>query len=195
MSRFLQADLRLDEWLTSELWAHGSRPEDPQVYALLDGARAPEIEQRVRTSQAGFACLYAGELSPSLSAAAPYLLHLQPDQPYTRQLLEDSWGQSWGCFVVASAQVSLEDLRQHFRSLLRVLGPEGETLVFRFYDPRVLRLYLPTCTALERAALFGPARALLAETGTGHSLIDYPVDPAGGPAARLRIWPSGQGVS
>ncbi|SDZ68421.1 DUF4123 domain-containing protein [Pseudomonas sp. NFIX28] len=195
MTRFLQADLSLNEWLATELWAQGTRPEDPQVYALLDGARDPDIERRVRTSRADFACLYAGELSPSLSAAAPYLLHLDPHQPYTRQLLEDSWGQSWGCFVVAAAHVSLRDLREHFRTLLRVADPKGNILVFRFYDPRVLRLYLPTCTALERAALFGPARALIAETGTGHSLVNYPVDPAGGPAARLCIWPSSQALS
>lgn len=188
MNQSLQANLNLNEWLTTELWRQGSGPNAPQVYALLDGARDPGIEHMVRTSHADFSCLYAGELSPSLSAAAPYLLHLDPHLPYTRQLLENSWGQSWGFFVVAPAHVGLKALRRHFRTLLRVTDEEGNVLVFRFYDPRVLRVYLPTCTAQERAAMFGPTSAFIAETGTGGSLINYPADPAGGASALVRIW-------
>lgn len=184
----------LNEWLTAELWPLGSRPGAAKVYALLDGARDPRIEPLVRTSGAEFSCLYAGELAPSLSAAAPYLLHLDPQQAYTWRLLEDSWGQSWGIFVIAPAQVSLDELRGHFRTLLRVSDPDGNLLVFRFYDPRVLRVYLPTCTPPERAAIFGPASKLIAETSTGQSLIVYPADPAGDPAARVSGWPSAQAL-
>jgi hypothetical protein len=184
----------LNEWLTRELWPQGSRPDAPRVYALLDGARDPRIEPLVRNSDAEFSCLYAGELAPSLSAAAPYLLYLDPQQPYTWRLFEEGWGQSWGSFVVAPAQISLDELRSHFRTLLRVTDPDGKLLVFRFYDPRVLRVYLPTCTAPERAALFGPANQLIAETSTGQSLIVYPADPAGGPAARVSGWPSEDAV-
>ncbi|WP_456024662.1 DUF4123 domain-containing protein [Pseudomonas protegens] len=180
----------LIEWLTAEFWPQGSRPGAAKVYALLDGARDPRIESLVRTSDAEFSCLYAGELAPSLSAAAPYLLHVDPQQPYTWRVFEEGWGQSWGIFVVVPAQVSLDELRSHFRTLLRVTDPDGNLLVFRFYDPRVLRVYLPTCTAQERAAIFGPASKLIAETSTGHSLIVYPADPAGGPAARVSGWPS-----
>lgn len=182
----------LREWFSAEFWPQGSRPDAPKVYALLDGARDPRIESLVRNSQAEFACLYAGELAPSLSAAAPYLLHLDPQQAYTWELLEDSWGQSWGCFVMAPAQVALDDLRGHFRTLLRVTDADGNLLVFRFYDPRVLRVYLPTCTPQERAAIFGPASKLIAEAGNGHSLIVYPADPAGGSNARVSGWPSGE---
>jgi hypothetical protein len=180
----------LTEWLSSELWPYGVKPDAPKVYALLDGARDAGIEPLVRNSDAPFSCLYSGELSADLSAAAPYLLHLEPHQPYTRQLLEQSWGQSWGCFAVAPAYVTLDELRQHFRTLLRVKDPQGNLLVFRFYDPRVLRVYLPTCTAEERRSVFGPAIRLIAETGTGNSLISYLADPAGGPSARVSLLPS-----
>ncbi|HEX4551000.1 DUF4123 domain-containing protein [Pseudomonas sp.] len=182
----------LSEWLSAELWPQGSHADTPKVYALLDGARDPRIEPLIRNSQADFCCLYAGELAPSLSAAAPYLLRLDPQLPYTGQLFEQSWGQSWGCFVTAPAPITLDELRGHFRSLLRVTDPDGNLLVFRFYDPRVLRVYLPTCTPQERAAIFGPASKLIAEAGNGHSLIVYPADPAGGPSARVSGWPSAQ---
>ncbi|MHB2247429.1 DUF4123 domain-containing protein [Pseudomonas fitomaticsae] len=185
-----QLRLNLYEWLSIELWPLGSRSNAPKVYAMLDGARDPRIEPLVRTSYAEFSCLYSGELSPDLSAAAPYLLHLDPQQPYTRQLLEKSWGQSWGCIAVVPARVTLEDLRNHLRTLLRAKDPDGNWLVFRFYDPRVLRVYLPTCTTEERHTLFGPVVKFIAETGTGHSLISYMIDPAGGPATQVSTWPS-----
>ena len=33
---------------------------------------------------------------------------------------------------------------------------DGRVLMFRFYDPRVLRPYLQTCTKQEARAMFGP---------------------------------------
>jgi hypothetical protein len=43
-------------------------------------------------------------------------------------------------------------------------------LAFRYYDPRVLNAYLPTCTPQELKAVFGPLQAVIAETGDGQSL-------------------------
>lgn len=184
----------LHEWLSTELWPQRLKHDAPKVYALLDGARDPRIESIVRASDAEFTCLYAGELSPDLSAAAPYLLHLEPGQPYTLNLLEEGWEQSWGVYVVAAAHVTFKELRRHFRTLLRATDPQGNVLVFRFYDPRVLRVYLPTCTAEERAAFFGPVSTFVAETGTGHSLIVYPQQVTNGSGAKLNIWPSTQSL-
>lgn len=183
----------LKEWLTAEFWPQGMQPGTPKVYALLDGARDPRIGSLVRSSGAEFSCLYAGELPQSvgrstLSAAA------RPATAVYMATVRGRLGAELGQFRHCPPHVSLDDLRSHFRTLLRVTDPDGNLLVFRFYDPRVLRVYLPTCTAQERAAMFGPASKLIAETSTGHSLIVYPADPAGGPAARVSGWPSADAV-
>lgn len=166
----------LSAWLTSQLWREGETSHDPQVFALLDGARDPIIETLVRSSALDYRCLYAGELAPSLSAAAPYLVHLIPRTEAGNTLLESSWGQSWGCFVVAPAQTTLDDLHKHFRSLLRVKDASGRILVFRFYDPRVLRTYLPICNAAECSQVYGPVSFLLAESAAADALVTYPRD-------------------
>lgn len=36
-------------------------------------------------------------------------------------------------------------------------------MLFRFYDPRVLRLYLPTCTSTELEQVFGPVGTFFTE--------------------------------
>jgi hypothetical protein len=44
-----------------------------------------------------------------------------------------------------------------------VYGPDLESLFFRFYDPRVMRNYLPTCPPAQLAEFFGPVDFYIAE--------------------------------
>lgn len=143
------------ETLAAQLWPQGSGPDCPQAYALLDGARDPHIAHMVRTSGLPFECLYAGMLTSALAAAAPYLVQLTPESRFYKDLVPRAWGNAWGIFVVARPDVTLHAMRKHFRTILRVKDEQGQILVFRFYDPRVLRVYLPTCTATELTQVFG----------------------------------------
>ena len=106
-------------------------------------------------------CLYAGHLPHELALVAPYLVRLDREAPFTADLLRDGWGESWGIFLIATT--GLEEMRRHLRKLLRVEDERGKKLVFRYYDPRVLRAYLPTCTPGELRLLFGPAGVFFAE--------------------------------
>jgi hypothetical protein len=62
-------------------------------------------------------------------------------------------------------------MARHFRRLVRVVDEAGTVMLFRFYDPRVLRAFIPTCTAEQRAELFGPARRLVMEGPDGAALV------------------------
>jgi hypothetical protein len=153
----------------------------PAVYAVLDGARDERIYRAVYDSRLEHECLFAGDLSYELSEVAPYLVRLEADAPFTRWLLEQGWGRSFGIF--AWARADMETLRRHFRRLLQVKDERGRRLYFRYYDPRVLRSYLPSCTALELREVVGPLRRLFAESREG-DLMSY--EPGSGP---LRIHP------
>lgn len=61
----------------------------------------------------------------------------------------------------------METLRRHFRRLLHVRSEDGEKLYFRYYDPRVLRLYLPSCTSVELKEVFGPVGRFVLEGPEG----------------------------
>ncbi len=146
--------------LLTALWANG-KAGATSVYAVLDGARDARIASRVDGYLDQKACLYEGTLPRELTNAAPHLLRLFRDDSFCRQLLRDGWGQSWGVFVVAPT--SLVSLRRHFRTFMIVRGPKGNRFVFRWYDPRVLRAYLPTCNADELRTVFGPIEAFVVE--------------------------------
>jgi len=46
---------------------------------------------------------------------------------------------------------------------LVVHDPDGKPMYFRYYDPRVLRTYLPTCNAQELETIAGPVEWFLVE--------------------------------
>lgn len=55
-------------------------------------------------------------------------------------------------------------LRQHFRRFTEVeFEDDGRLVMFRFYDPAVLRTWLASCNSNELATIFGPIRAFNAE--------------------------------
>lgn len=157
--------------LVDRLWEAPAGTAPDQVYALLDGARDPAILPWIRARALDHTCLFAGTLTPALAAAAPYLVHLYRGEPFTRELFEKAWGRSWGVFVAAPA--AMEPLRRHFRTLLRVRDEGGRRLLFRYYDPRVLRVYLPTCREPELEAVFGPVRHFFAEDREPGTLLRF----------------------
>jgi hypothetical protein len=144
---------------------------DDSLHMLLDAARGPEVYAAVRSSGVPFACLYDGALPPELAAAAPYVVELRARHPFTRRVLGQGWGESWGCLVGTS--VALPEVRRHLRRFLRVETEERRKLLFRFYDPRVLRAYLPTCTPDELAAFFGPITRFVTEDEGGRAALSF----------------------
>src|SRR5262249_44286008 len=148
---------QLIEWLLNQPAAAGEN-----LFAVLDSAREASLPKRLQQSSAEFVSLYRGEPEESLANVAPYLVRVDRNSRVTSWLLGEGWGNSWGVFLVASG--SLEDLRRHLRHFLMVRSQDGKELYFRFYDPRVLRVYLPTCTAPELTHFFGPVTSFLLES-------------------------------
>ncbi|MGE3181756.1 MAG: DUF4123 domain-containing protein, partial [Phycisphaerae bacterium] len=88
-----------------------------------------------------------------------------------QRVLTDGWGQPRGIFAVVPSDVSVPEIRKHFRTFLMVQTAEGKSLYFRYYDPRVLQAYLPTCSPAELATMYGPIEAYMAEGRRGESLV------------------------
>jgi hypothetical protein len=159
--------------LVAQLWPNGDSLDGMQIYMVLDAARDPRIHPMVLSTGLEHCCLFAGPLSPALSQAAPHLVHLAPKVRFTQEVLRLGWGQSWGILAVARPDVTLPVLRRHFRSLLRVSVEGGGSLHFRFYDPRVLRLYMRTCESADTLRIVGPADQLICESEDAGSLQRY----------------------
>ena len=146
--------------------------QPPQgTYAILDAARDDKIYKKLINSNIEPLCLYIGDKAVELATVAPYLVDLKREDSFTQWLLSNGWGKSWGIFLQSSA--SLKELQCHFRQFLMVYDEEGTPLYFRFYDPRVLRVYLPTCNESEIQTVFGPVSHFYVESKEENQLIEF----------------------
>jgi len=123
------------------------------LYGIFDCARRPEVYDAVQRSYREKCCLFAGKLDLELERAAPHLLELGAKDSLTEFLLLHGWEDAWGIFIESDAP--FWELRRHLRTFLRVKSEGGLFLLFRYYDPRVINTYLPTCTAAELKLIFG----------------------------------------
>ena len=135
--------------------------EELNVFAVLDGASIPDLLQRLYEQQPQHVCLYRGELEPDMAEVAPYLVRLEKDSDFTDWLIEKGWGEHWGIFALS--RESLSAMRRHFRAILVVYTPENKPVYFRYYDPRVMRVYLPTCNVEDLSKVFGSVDHYLLE--------------------------------
>ncbi len=146
------------------LWPSGGGAKGGSVWALLDCARDAAIYVALIESRLEFRSLYSGALPRALEMNAPQLVELLPGHRLTQRLLGPAWGQAWGVFLRID---DAANLRHHLRKFLKVQDEQGRRMLFRYYDPRVLRSYLPTCTPDELAQVFGPVQSFVMEEGDG----------------------------
>lgn len=147
------------------------------VYAVLDTARDDQVLPYLLGAAVEYQNLYDGQRGEELIDVAPYLVAFPPDGSALQELLALGWGRSWGVFL--TADVPLRDLRRHLRRFLRVKVEGAGVRIFRFYDPRVLRVYLPTCTPEEVAEFFGPITSYMTEGRRGATVMRFTPDASG----------------
>jgi hypothetical protein len=139
-----------------------------QLYCVLDGVLVPDLPDRLYRGQVPNYCLISGDLDPAMTYAAPYLVYLSPDSKFADWVLSESLGKHWGIF--AQSRRSMIEMRRHFTSLVQTYDEKGNPLKFRFYDPRVLNKFLPTCNGGELKLLFGDIDAFYTEADDGNLL-------------------------
>ena len=125
---------------------------DYKVYAVIDGASCPELRYKIYDWEPISECLWSGHLEPDVEETAPYLALLQHDHPFTDWLIQNGWGRHWNIFITSTAD--FRSFRTQMKKLQLVRSPEGKTLLFRFYDPRVLSIFLPTCDGEQLEEMF-----------------------------------------
>jgi hypothetical protein len=149
------------------------RGRQAYLYAILDAARDeriyPGLKRLARTEQ--ILGLYQGRAAGELAAVAPYLVGLGTTDRVFDWLWEQGWGESWGIFLWSL--VSPDTLRAHFRRLTMVQSDAGARLLFRFYDPRVLGAFLPTCDAAQLREMFGPVQRFMLEQDGGRAVVSF----------------------
>jgi hypothetical protein len=152
-----------------------------RVFAILDGARNPQIFGSVDAARVERTCLYSvnlrwpGEELPwKLIGVSPYLVELEKDSDLTPFVLSRGWHDHWG--ILFHSNAGFKELRRHFRELLVVNNHLRRRLMFRYYDPRVLPVYLASCRADELRAFFGPVEDFVVPGAERNTATRYRFD-------------------
>lgn len=147
------------------------RPAEGHLYGVLDGARSTRVLSLLRKADDEHASLYEGLEGEVLAPFGPFLVQLRPGSRLLSSVLEEGWGRSWGIFLHTTA--AFRHVRRHLRRFLMVTTGSGTGLYFRFYDPRVLRVFLPSCTPRQSTMLFAEVRSFLMEGDEPTTLLRF----------------------
>jgi hypothetical protein len=138
-----------------------------RLYLVLDACASDSSSVLAETSPA--LCLFDTTPHREYSSVSPYLIPVHA--PVGVKLLAAS-GANGGIWIVANC--GLEPLAAHLRDLLYAVLPDGKNYLFRYYDPRVLSAFLPTCDRSERSELFGPIAAfLIPDAAAGPTFVEH----------------------
>ena len=148
------------------------------LYAVLDAGGEPTVPARLLGSGLEYESLYEDGRGDELAAFGPWVVRLTLDAEFLGELTRDGWGAGWSIFLTSDAAPA--EIYAHLRKHLISKLADGRQVYFRFYDPRILRTYLPTCTAAEVAAFVGPVRRYACESVDGADLLEF--------AASYRDW-------
>jgi len=147
------------------------------LFMIVDGASAIGLLDYLASTELEHCCLLSGELDPELAETAPYLIRLEEGHDLTNWLIDKGWSNHVGVFSMINKDVVFNDVRKHFRGFLMVRDPEGNPVFFRYYDPRVLRVYLPTCDDRELPTIYGDhVVSYYTENDDGSELLQFQVE-------------------
>jgi hypothetical protein len=158
------------------------------LYALLDASREPSVLKVILESKEEYQSLYEGAQGAQLAHFAPYLVRVPQKSPLIETLVAQAWSKSWGVFLTCDKP--LKELRTHFRHFLTVKLPDGKQVYFRYYDPRVLRLFLPTCLPEEITQFFGPVKHFLVEAEDPKLALHFTCGTKGPAKKELHLAPA-----
>jgi hypothetical protein len=114
----------------------------PQFYLIVDSAQDSRHPSAIQQAEPGTRsqCLLSFSQGPDLDAAAP---HLMTFPQFNRDAASWQWVASYGPTLPAAVSIiasslQFEALYAHLHSSTEVLLPDGEEMIFAFWDPAVL---------------------------------------------------------
>jgi hypothetical protein len=143
--------------------------ESIAAYAIVDGASCPRLRFKLHEMKADYRCLWSGQLEPDIEEVAPYLIALEQDHDFTKWIIKEGFGNHWNIFMLS--ELGIEAFRKTVRKLQLVRSPDGRSMLFRFYDPRVMEMILPTCGTEQLLTMFDNVSCALYESDDATSLV------------------------
>ena len=127
--------------------------KDLNSYAVIDSVAIPMLLANIHKHSVPFLCLYRGEIPIDRVDIVPYIVKLNKNSQFCNWLIEAST--KTPCCIYLNSSENITDVRKHLRKFIKAEIPSGKTIYFRFYDPRILKVYLPECELDDERVVYG----------------------------------------
>jgi hypothetical protein len=157
------------------------------LYAVVDACLAYDFVERVQGRsglEAKMLFKGAGTIYEEIDLVAPYLCSLLRDKGLIVEWLS-RLGDNAG--VLFTSESPMTALHKHLRKNFVARDSTEQDYFFRFYDPRVLRGFLPACEPKEIRAFFGPLRTIIVEDNQPGNLIGFSLNRGSLQVARFQV--------
>jgi hypothetical protein len=134
-------------------------------YLLLDASRMKTALSEAKALNSNFRSLFKGRSEIDLEFVAPYIFSYVRGSEFSDWYMKNGWGKGWG--IMLRSPASMDELHEHCRKFLLVEDEDKQELYFRFYDPRILSIFLPTCSSEQLKHFFGPIDYFMIENKDG----------------------------
>ncbi|MEP7279638.1 MAG: DUF4123 domain-containing protein [Bacteroidota bacterium] len=138
---------------------------------LIDAAVTGHTIGEGKALNEQFVSLYRGLDDEDIEQVGPYLFSFSAGSAFAHWVIDRVWGGRTGVLIKSSA--GLEECLLHFQQHLFKKDGRGKDQYFRFYDPRVLKTYLPACDKNELAGFFGPVEKFIMEGESSEEAVEY----------------------
>ena len=140
-------------------------------YCVIDAARAGKFIEGFTDYDIDFESLYEGRDAEAFADVCPYLVGLIDGSAFNKEYLDKAWGNSWGIQIISDME--FDELIDKLRDLVKVEDAFGKNYYFRFYDPRVLRTFLPDCDDSQLHMMFSGVEHYIVEAEDPQKAIDF----------------------
>ena len=142
-----------DRYLMRERLLNLAENRGEHLYAVIDIARDPFLLFAVLEGFGGDRqCLFRGQAREELGDQTAWIVRIERQAGLLDWLLDEGWNKRLVSFVVSP--LLLSRLTTHLRKFTKIRDTEGVAHFFRFYDPQVLRQYLPVFGQREHEMFF-----------------------------------------
>lgn len=141
-----------------------------RAYLLLDGAQIDGLDRHLAPLVEPDAChqLYLTTAYADLADCGPLLVPVVTGSQLA-ELFHSRW--RWRAGIWLETAAAEAELLEHLRSLIHVSLNSARTGFFRYYDPRIARLWLAERTPLERDPFMGPVQLIRLPGDDGNDLL------------------------
>lgn len=166
----------------SQVWKGLESAGAAAPYVLVDCAGLEQGAAGLPTDAfSEVACLFTGDMATELADVAPYLARIKEYGEAAESAAEHLLRQEVGMLVVpgtngSGQEISFSELHRHLRKFNVVYDPDGNPLMFRYYDSRVILEVLSVLEPDQLEGFFGPIDSLVVMEGGSKALRCYRQD-------------------